>query len=459
MNFISELFSWPLKFFYDLTGNYGVAIILFALLVKLIMLPFQMKSKKSMIRTTSLTPRLKELEKKYEGNKQKYQEEVARIYKEEKVNPMSGCIWSLIPFPILIALYSVIRQPLTYTMGLTSEVITAVKSALESIGFADAIAGFTANYEQIGIADLIYQNASNPAISELMAGVDPVGLNYRFLGLNLGSTPQWNFFMNTDWSDVSVWLPALGLFLIPLISGGLSFLQMKISNKNTAADESANQMKGMMYMMPLISVWIAFVMPGALGIYWIAQNIIGIIQDIFMNRYYGKKLAAEEAERTERFRLREEELERKRLETERLRAEGKTQQNPNTSKRKRQSIEKAREEERVAAEKEAKRLAEGYVQPESQVGKRRYARGRAYVEDRFINPESAEAATAAAAAESEFGESIDEDAVDTVVTNFEERNEVGGSEPGGLPEAGEKFDTSGGAEPWEIKERKKPWEE
>lgn len=459
MNFISKLFSWPLKFFYDLTGNYGVAIILFALLVKLIMLPFQMKSKKSMIRTTSLTPRLKELEKKYEGNKQKYQEEVARIYKEEKVNPMSGCIWSLIPFPILIALYSVIRQPLTYTMGLTSEVITAVKSALESIGFADAIAGFTANYEQIGIADLIYQNASNPAISELMAGVDPVGLNYRFLGLNLGSTPQWNFFMNTDWSDVSVWLPALGLFLIPLISGGLSFLQMKISNKNTAADESANQMKGMMYMMPLISVWIAFVMPGALGIYWIAQNIIGIIQDIFMNRYYGKKLAAEEAERTERFRLREEELERKRLETERLRAEGKTQQNPNTSKRKRQSIEKAREEERVAAEKEAKRLAGGYVQPESQVGKRRYARGRAYVEDRFSNPESAEAATAAAAAESEFGESIDEDAVDTVTESLEERNEVGGSEPGGLPEAGEKFDTSGGAEPWEIKEKKKPWEE
>ena len=106
---------WPfarlMEFLYNWTQNYGVAVILFALVVNLILLPFMAKSKKSMMRTTRFQPKMKALEKKYEGNKEKYQQEIAKLYREENINPMSGCLWSLIPFPILIALYSVIRQP------------------------------------------------------------------------------------------------------------------------------------------------------------------------------------------------------------------------------------------------------------------------------------------------------------------------------------------------------------
>ena len=459
MAFVSQLFSWPMLFFYNLTGNYGISIILFAFMVKILLLPFQMKSKKSMMRTASLNPKLKELEKKYENNKAKYQEEVARIYKEEKINPMSGCIWSLIPFPIMIALYSVIRLPLTYIMKLSEGVITAVVTAFEKIGLTDVVAAFSANYKEIGLADLIYNNASSPEIIEALAGAQPVGLNYRFLGINLGATPQWNFFMNTDWSDIAIWLPALGLFLIPVLSGTLSFLQMKISSNNSANNDAANQMKGMTYTMPLMSVYIAFIMPGAMGIYWIAQNVIGIITDIFMNKHYGKIMEAEEAERTERFRLREEEIEQKRLETERLRAEGKTQKNPNTSKRRIQSMEKAKEEDRIAAGKEAKRIADGYVQPESQVGKRRYARGRAYVEDRFDNPEYAEEATAVAAAESEYGDSIDENIEETTVfDSMPDADEATEADEVNMISAEGKSDTSGGKEPWEKKSDNAPWE-
>ena len=452
MAFVSQLFSWPMLFFYNLTGNYGISIILFAFMVKILLLPFQMKSKKSMMRTSSLSPKLKELEKKYENNKAKYQEEVARIYKEEKVNPMSGCIWSLIPFPIMIALYSVIRLPLTYIMKLSEEGITAVVTAFEKIGLADVVAAFSANYKEIGIADLIYNNSSSPEIIEALAGAQPVGLNYNFIGINLGATPQWNFFMNTDWSDIAIWLPALGLFLIPVLSGALSFLQMKISSNNSTGNDAANQMKGMTYTMPLMSVYIAFIMPGAMGIYWISQNVIGIITDIFMNKHYGKIMEAEEADRTERFRLREEELEQKRLETERLRAEGKTHKNPNTSKRRIQSMEKAREEDRIAAGKEAQRIADGYVEPESQVGKRRYARGRAYVSDRFENPEYAEEATAVAAAESEYGESIDES---ISVSDADGSTET--AEANTISSEG-KFDASSGKEPWEQKSDNAPWE-
>ena len=151
-----KLFGAVLLFFYNICNSYGGAILLFGLLVKLIMLPFQMKSKHSMMRTTMLTPRVKELEKRYATNKQKYQEEVAKLYKEAKINPMSGCLWSLIPFPILIALYSVIRQPLTKMMGLGAEAVTQLTDWVTTN--AGYVAQAKSAYQEIQIADLIHQN-------------------------------------------------------------------------------------------------------------------------------------------------------------------------------------------------------------------------------------------------------------------------------------------------------------
>jgi YidC/Oxa1 family membrane protein insertase len=124
LNAIAKPFGVLLMWLYEFFGNYGLAVIVFALLVKLILLPFQMKSKRGMMQTSRLQPRLKELEKKHGANKTKYNEEVAKLYKEEKVSPMSGCIWSLIPFPILIALYQAIRYPLTIMMGVPSDLLS-----------------------------------------------------------------------------------------------------------------------------------------------------------------------------------------------------------------------------------------------------------------------------------------------------------------------------------------------
>ena len=416
---ITVPFNWLLMTLYDFVGNYGLAIILFALIVKLILLPFQMKSKRSMMRTSSLAPKLKELEKKFGDNKQKYQEEVAKIYKEEGIKPMSGCLWSLIPFPILIALYSVIRQPLTHAMGLAAEQITTVTNKLVALGVYTIPEKVDA-YSQITLAELIHSHL--PQVQAVVPQV--VDIDYSFLGLNLGLRPSFKFWQ-FDWSDPAVWLPAMGLLLIPVISALLSWLQMKVSNKmnaSAATDQGAQQMKGMMLVMPLVSLYIGFIMPAALGVYWLAQSVFGIVQEIVLNKHYGKIIAAEEAERNERFRKREEELERKRQETERLRAEGKTQVNANTSKKKLQAKERNREEERRAAEareeRRAKRVAMGLPpeeeKPASQVGNRRYARGRAYVADRYTNPETAEELTRLAAEESEGADAIDETVPDDV---------------------------------------------
>lgn len=421
---ITKPFAWLMVKLYELTGNYGVAVILFALAVNLVLTPFMAKSKKSMMRSTRLQPRIQELQKRHEGNPQKLNQEMQNLYREEGVNPMSGCLWSLIPFPILIALYSVIRQPITRMMFAAQDVVTTLQDYFVANGLYTVPAKADA-YVEIKLANLAHENWE--AVTADLAGkIDGLlDVDFGFLGLNLGSKPQWNFFVSTDWSDVSIWLPALGLFLIPFISAGLSWLSMKISNMANPQQDAQTQasMKTMNLMMPLMSIWICFVMPAAMGIYWIANSVFGMIRDFTLTKVYKRKLDKEDAERQAMRSAREKELEEKRLETERLRAEGKTEKNANTSKKKIQANEKQKQDERKAALDKAERAArrerlgiKEEEKPASQVGNRRYARGRAYVADRFTNPENAEEATLAAAAASEGADPIDESVEETVVT-------------------------------------------
>ena len=164
-------------------------------------------------------------------------------------------------------------------------------------------------------------------------------------------------------------------------------LQTKLSQKmNPAQDAQAAQTtKSMNMIMPLMSVYICFIMPVAMGLYWIEQSVLGVVQEAILNRYYKKKLDAEMAEFLEAEKAREEELERKRAETERLKAEGKTQVNVNTSKKRLAAQERNAEEQRLAAIRAAERTAKGLDRevPDSQVGNRPFARGRAYMADRF----------------------------------------------------------------------------
>ena len=426
--FICKIFAWPLVKFYELTGSYGLAVVFFALLVNLLMTPFMAKSKKSMMRSTRLQPRIQELQKRHEGNPQKLNAEMQKLYSEEGVNPMSGCLWSLIPFPILIALYSVIRRPLTRMMFVTQEVVDTLQSFFVGQGWY-IIPEKADGYVEITLAEIAHAHWDE--VQSALAGkIDGLmDIDFTFLGINLGQQPEWNFFSHTDWSDPSVWGPALGLFLIPFISAGLSWLSMKISNMANPVDnaQAAASMKSMNIMMPLMSIWICFVMPAAMGIYWIANSVFGMIRDYVLAMKYKKQLDIEDAEKAAIRAEREKELEAKRLETERLRAEGKTEVNANTSKKNLRASEKQKNEERKAALERAERAArrerlgiqEAEI-PASQVGNRRYARGRAYVPDRYSNPEAAEEQTLAAAAESEFAPAIDETIPDDIPAAVEE---------------------------------------
>ncbi len=423
---ITKPFAWLMIWLYNMTHSYGLAIIFFALAVNLILSPFMAKSKKSMMRSTRLQPKIQELQRRHEGNQQKLNAEMQKLYREEGVNPMSGCLWSLIPFPILIALYSVIRQPLTRMMFVAEDFVEVLKTFFVEHGLYEIPARADA-YVEIKLTKLVHENW-DLVTTGLADKLDPnlIDVDFSFLGLNLGDQPRWNFFMDTDWSDVHVWLPALGLFLIPFISAFLSWASIKISsaaNPPAASDaQSAATMKSMNLMMPLMSVWICFVMPAAMGVYWISNSIFGMIRDYFLTKVFKKQLDLEDADRKAAREAREWELERQHDETERLRAEGKTEKNVNTSKKKIQANEKQKSDERKAALERADRAArrerlgvKEAEKPASQVGNRRYARGRAYVPDRFENPENAEAATLAAAMESEGASSIDESVEEEII--------------------------------------------
>ena len=388
---ITAPFSWLMMKFYDLFGNIGIAVILFALVVNLILTPFMLKSKKSMMRQTRLQPRLKQLEAQHGGNPQKYQQEVSKLYQEEHINPMSGCLWSLIPFPILIALYSVIRKPLSIMMGLATETVELIQTTLEGMGLLNLaeLSARQQQYIEIVMTQLCHENYD--VISAVVPEVQDV--SYAFLGMNLGNAPQRTFW-NAEGFGAGNWWPALGLFLIPFISAFLSWLSMKVSmasnpgaNDNTQA---AATNKSMMLMMPLMSVWICFVMPAVMGVYWIANSVFGMLRDWILTKVVTKQMYEEDKEWLERERLREEEIERKRLETERRKAEGTSTVNRNTSKKKLQAAEKQKVEEiraaAAAAERAERRERLGVEEaevPASQVGSRRYARGRAYDPDRF----------------------------------------------------------------------------
>lgn len=416
---IAKPFGLLMMWLYELTHNFGASVILFALAVCLILAPFMAKSKKSMMRMNKLQPRVAEIQKKHEGNPQVMNAEIQRLYQDAKVNPMSGCLWSLLPFPILLALYRAVVKPITIMMGVSKDLLAeggAIASKLAELGYVFADYGTNNYYEQIYQSKFITEHFSDFAgLSDKLVPID-----YSFLGLDLSVTPDFKFW-NFDFTD-GVW-PVIGLFLIPIISTALSYLSTFITQKtnpssNTGDAQAQSTNKMMMLLMPLMSLWIGYIMPAALGLYWIANSVLNMVRDVILTFYYKKKLAKEDEELNAILKAREEELERKRAETERLRAEGATEVNKNTSKKKQQAKAKQSDAERKAAaereERAARRARLGVETPEkpaSQVGNRRYARGRAYVEDRFTNPEGAAAATAAAAAESEFGESIDESVV------------------------------------------------
>ncbi len=375
--YICMPFAWLVRLFYTLTGSYGMALILFTLVIKLIMLPFQMKSKKSMMRMSRMSGKMQEIQKKYANNQAKMNEEMQKFYAEEGVNPMGGCLWSFLPLPILMALYSIIRQPITHFMMMGQDVVYKLIDAATNAGInmenivqmKDGVVQMGSNglpllgpYGQINLV-----NAVQTQLPDAVSGMDGwVNMNYNFLGLDLAAQPSSGF------SGFSFSWAVIGLILIPILAGGSQILLTKLTMKTQPQQNGAGgaQMKMMMWMMPLFSVYIAFIMPAALGVYWIAQSLFSVVQEYFMGKFFNEKLEAEEARREE-----ERQADRqRRMEEAKLLQEQQRQQAAQ-----KQSL---KEKRKAAQDAKAKPKKPGTTEA-GRVGERPYARGRSYKEDRY----------------------------------------------------------------------------
>lgn len=361
-------FSWLLKQFCVIFDSYAIALILFTIVVKLILFPFSLKAKKSMIEMNLLSARQREIQKKYPNDRNKQNEEIQKLYAENGVNPMGGCLWSFIPILILFPLYAIIRRPLKYMMGLSDTAATAVANAL---GLSDFVAG--QGYSELTAASMI--NSGNLTTISAAAGVSSLFvINFNFLGLDLSQIPNWKF-----WEGGLSWA-SVGLFLLPVISAGLSVLSSLIMTKTNTMNKQqeqtmASQNRTMLIMMPLMSLWIGFTLPAGMCVYWISNSVLSVVQELICGKILKKDYEAAQRKMAEQeAAAKAAEKERRRLAAERKAAALAAQKAAARSPRK---------GKRSAAEAQAEAERLGAIQEASRVGMRTYARGRAYDPNRY----------------------------------------------------------------------------
>ena len=390
-------FGWLLGFLYDLTSNYGFAMIIFALIVQAVLTPINAKSKKSMMKMSRLQPKIQAIQKKYAHDTQKQNEEIQKLQREEGASMgMGGCLWAFIPLLILIPLFTVIREPINYILSESAENTQLIIDTLKELA-PEKFAG-NQYYHQVTAAGLISSYADNlraaiPGISEATLE----GINFNFFGIDLGAIPQFNIFAETwawDWAHI-------GLFLIPIISAISQVLQMWISQKGNdsvvtnekgvqdaemAKNSSAAQSsKMMMWMMPIMSLWIGFTVSAGLSIYWFIGGVFRAVTDPIMTKHYRKLYDIEDAERLKKaMELEAIEAEKERVRAERRAAnpEGQTQ---NTSKKKLQKQQQLEEAAAKAAAKKEYDARRGIAEEEvetvtalSGIADRPFCKGRNY---------------------------------------------------------------------------------
>lgn len=341
-----EIIAWPfgklLWLCYLVLKNYGLALFVFTLLIKLIMLPSSIKQQKSMARMQRLNPKLEEIKKKYANDKDKYNEATMELYNKENVNPMGSCLPMIITFVLLFAVIEVVYAPLTYISGIDKDKIdTAIetindyytvssslkKDSAEAYG-ADGItvkelldAGVDVktvlmSYDDVAklgeekveaIADVLI---ANPGLDEYFTDTTKVsdkliagGANSRQQLLVLSVAKDYpelfeaevaSFCEDFDYTFLGVYLGAYPswssiLILIPILSLVSQLAVTIVSqyyNKKNGAAAANNSMNMMLYLMPLFSFWIAFSFPAGLGIYWIFSGVLQLVQVWGLNVYY-----------------------------------------------------------------------------------------------------------------------------------------------------------------------------
>ena len=330
ISFFANLFGYVLNFLYGFVGNYGWAIILFSVIVKIIMLPISINQQKTMKKSQKINDEMKQIQFKYKNDSEKLNQEVMALYKREKLSPFSGCFSAIVQIILLFAVFYLVRSPLTYMKKVDSEVINKMEAVVQEQGNAS-------NYKEIAVinymnklegesADSVSEEEKNGENQESENGEnsenentqsqeqtnsegnteteekdtfnindykDQAYINMEFLGLDLSKVPT------EDLGDLKV-------LIIPALYVISSFISIKLSTnttnkkkkdekligdgKETKVEEEYDAMeqanKSMSWFMPLMSISIACIAPLGLALYWLVNNILMIFERLFLNKFF-----------------------------------------------------------------------------------------------------------------------------------------------------------------------------
>lgn len=256
---IASVLGYIIRFFYDLVGqNYFITILLFTLFTKVVLFPLAWIQIKSMEKMNKMSVKQKEIQDKYKNDKEKQTQELMNLYKENKVNPLSGCLPLIIQIPIILAMFYIVKQPLTYIVQTPQEEIKIYTQQL-------------LNKEDV--------NEKEMQANELLIAKEHNLINMQVIpGINLGDVPS-NVFSkdeNKKASPISL--------AIPILTFIVSFLLNKYSQKNTQqTPEQAEMQKTTNLMMPLMSAFFSYAMPLALGVYWLFGSMLQFVQQFVIN--------------------------------------------------------------------------------------------------------------------------------------------------------------------------------
>ena len=305
MGAISSVFGYILNFFYELLNNYGLAILIFSVLLRLILIPITIKQQKSVKKSAEVQEKMKDIQAKYKNNPEKLNQETINLYKTEKMSPFSGCLTGILQIVIILSVFWLVSQPLTYMKNLNNTEI--YKEYKEKVDQDSGI-----RYKEIGIIDLAeseYKDIENQLQQENVENreelekrkeeVNKLRINMQFLGLDLSKVPMQSL---NDWR----------VYIIPVLYIITSFVSIKITmnaqkkekakknkdvivqneekTKEDELTESMGQMNNtMLYMTPIMSISIAAIAPLGLALYWLVSNILMIFERLIINKIMSSK--------------------------------------------------------------------------------------------------------------------------------------------------------------------------
>lgn len=267
ISFLANLFGYVLNFLYQLIHNYGLAIILFSIVLKIVMLPISIKQQKTLRKSAKIQAKTREIQDKYKNNPEKLSQETMDLYKREGMNPFSGCLSGIVQIVLLFAVFYLVRSPLTHMTKVEPTIIEQYTNEIRQ--------------EE--------ENKNNPypeilIIKEKGQQDERVRLNMEFLGLDLSSVPSQNL---SDWK----------VYIIPALYVLTSFISMRMTTnlqtvKKKEETEETNEMdavaqanKSMSYIMPVMSVSIAIIAPLGLALYWLVNNVLMILERFILNKW------------------------------------------------------------------------------------------------------------------------------------------------------------------------------